>query len=109
MNEYVDTCSWKMVDPSKFVMGQEAERCGEVATIRVIRPNRKTDLFLCECHLNNFIDAWGLHYNVEVICPKPVEDIIKRTIRPHKGHPCGCPEACLVPGPDCLRPRGWNQ
>lgn len=72
MNEYVDTCSWKMVDPSKFVMGQEAERCGEVATIRVIRPNRKTDLFLCECHLNNFIDAWGLHYNVEVICPEPV-------------------------------------
>lgn len=65
----LEKCSWKLVDQDKFVLGMPAERCGKTATIRVIRPQRKTDLFLCECHLNEFIDAWGLHYNVEVLCP----------------------------------------
>lgn len=65
----LNSCSWKLVDKGKFTLGMPAERCGKLATIRVIRPTRKTDLFLCENHLNEFIDAWGLHYNVEVICP----------------------------------------
>ena len=65
----LNRCSWKLVDKDKFVLGMEADRCGQLATIRVIRPQRKTDLFLCEHHLNEFIDTWGLHYNVEVICP----------------------------------------
>lgn len=67
----LDRCSWKLVAKDKFVLGMPADRCGEQATIRVIRPQRKTDLFLCEVHLNEFIDTWGLHYNVEVICPEP--------------------------------------
>lgn len=68
MNEQLSSCSWKMIDPDKFVLGQEAERCGAVATVRILRPNRKTDLFLCEHHLNNFIEVWGLHNQVEVLC-----------------------------------------
>lgn len=66
---HLKRCTWKLVDQDKFILGMPADRCGEQATIRVIRPQRKTDLFLCECHLNEFIDAWGLHYNVEVLCP----------------------------------------
>ena len=64
----LEVCSWKLVASDKFVLGQEAERCGDVATIRVLRPNRKTDLFLCECHMNDFIAVWGLHNQVEILC-----------------------------------------
>jgi hypothetical protein len=65
-NQY--TCQWKMIDPSKFTMGINAERCGATAVVRILRPSRKTDLFLCEHHVNAFIDHWGLHYNIEVLC-----------------------------------------
>lgn len=61
-------CAWKLVPPDKFVLGQEAERCGEIADVRVIRPYRKTDLYLCEFHLNSFIKEWGLHNEVEILC-----------------------------------------
>jgi hypothetical protein len=57
-----------MVSPDKFVMGQSADRCGAIADVAVLRPNRKTDLFLCEQHLNDFITHWGLHNKVEVLC-----------------------------------------
>ena len=65
---HTNECAWKMVPSDKFVLGQEADRCGCAATIRVIRPQRKKDLFLCEEHLNSFIREWGLHYEVEVLC-----------------------------------------
>lgn len=64
----LERCSWKLVDPSKFVMGQSADRCGVVADVVVLRPNRKTDLFLCEEHINEFIIQWGLHNRVEILC-----------------------------------------
>lgn len=64
----VEMCSWKLVDPEDFVIGIEADRCGKHSEIRIIRPNRKKDLFLCEDHLNCFIEKWGLHYNVEILC-----------------------------------------
>lgn len=60
-------CQWKLVNPDEFVLGQTAERCGKHAVIQVIRPQRKTDLFLCEEHLNQFITTWGLHYQVQLI------------------------------------------
>lgn len=65
---HLDKCAWKLVSPDKFVMGQEAKRCGEVAAVKILRPQRKTDLFLCEYHLNLFIKEWGLHYEVELQC-----------------------------------------
>lgn len=65
---HLDRCAWKKVDSDKFVLGQDAERCGEVAALKILRPQRKTDLFLCEHHFNDFIDKWGLHYNVEILC-----------------------------------------
>lgn len=64
----LNKCSWKLVDPSKFVMGQSADRCGAIADVVVLRPSRKTDLFLCEEHLNDFIDHWGLYNHVEILC-----------------------------------------
>lgn len=64
----LDRCSWKLVDPQKFVMGQSADRCGAIADVVVLRPNRKTDLFLCEQHVNEFIKHWGLHNEVEILC-----------------------------------------
>lgn len=69
MGDHLNKCAWKQIASDKFVIGVPADRCGDVATIRVIRPNRKTDLFLCENHLNEFIEVWGLHNKVEVICP----------------------------------------
>lgn len=61
-------CSWKLVDPDKFIMGQSADRCGAIADVVVLRPNRKTDLFLCQEHVNEFITHWGLHNKVEILC-----------------------------------------
>jgi len=63
----LDRCQWKLVDSDKFVLGQSADRCGVQATIKILRPHRKTDLFLCEPHLNAFISEWGLHYLVELL------------------------------------------
>ena len=73
MSEHLDRCSWKLVDPSKFVMGISADRCGAIADVVVLRPNRKTDLFLCEEHINEFIAHWGLHNKVQILC-RCVED-----------------------------------
>lgn len=64
---HVETCSWKLVPSDQFVLGMEATRCGEEADVRVLRPKRKTDLFLCEEHLNDFIKSWGLHYEVRIL------------------------------------------
>lgn len=64
----LERCSWKMVDPDKFIMGQSADRCGAIADVVVLRPSRKTDLFLCEKHMNSFIHHWGLHNEIEILC-----------------------------------------
>lgn len=64
----MDKCGWKLINPSKFVMGQSAERCGEIADVVVLRPNRKTDLYLCEEHINDFISHWGLYNRIEILC-----------------------------------------
>ena len=64
----VDTCAWKLIPSEDFVLGQEAERCGETAAVKILRPYRKTDLHLCEYHLNCFIKEWGLHNEVELQC-----------------------------------------
>lgn len=71
----LDRCSWKMVDPESFVLGQSADRCGEVAAVKILRPNRKTDLFLCEKHVNKFIEHWGLHNRVEILCHNYMEGL----------------------------------
>lgn len=65
----INQCAWKLVNPDEFVLGQDAERCGEDAAVKILRPNRKTDLFLCECHLNCFVEKWGLHYKVQLLFP----------------------------------------
>lgn len=67
MGDHLAKCAWKLVDPDKFVLGISADRCGEVAAVKILRPNRKTDLFLCEHHLNEFVDKWGLHYKVKLL------------------------------------------
>lgn len=70
----LDKCAWKMVDSrNEFVMGIQAERCGEVAAVKILRPYRKSDLFLCEGHLNDFIMEWGLHNEVEILCNNWIE------------------------------------
>lgn len=61
-------CGWKLIPSDKFVLGINAERCGEPAAIQILRPNRKTDLFLCEHHVNTFIEQWGLHYQIQILC-----------------------------------------
>jgi hypothetical protein len=63
----LDSCQWKLVDSDKFVLGIEAERCGEPAVVKILRPYRKTDLFLCEHHLNTFVEKWGLHNKVKLL------------------------------------------
>lgn len=64
----LNRCSWKLIDPGKFVMGVSADRCGAIADVVILRPNRKTDLFLCEEHINEFIAHWGLYNKVEILC-----------------------------------------
>lgn len=64
----LDRCAWKLVESENFVLGQDAERCGGVAAVKILRPYRKTDLYLCEEHLNDFIMEWGLHNEVEILC-----------------------------------------
>lgn len=68
MGVILDRCAWKLVSPDKFVLGITADRCGEVAAVKILRPNRKSDLFLCEYHLNHFINEWGLHNHLEILC-----------------------------------------
>ena len=68
MGDHLEKCAWKRVDPDKFVMGISADRCGAVAAVKILRPYRKTDLFLCEHHFNDFINKWGLHNEVEILC-----------------------------------------
>lgn len=68
MSVHLDRCAWKMVGSDKFVLGISADRCGEVAAVKILRPNRKSDLFLCEHHINTFIETWGLHNQVEILC-----------------------------------------
>lgn len=65
---HLDKCAWKMISSEDFVLGINADRCGEVAVVNILRPNRKTDLFLCEHHFNKFILKWGLHNQVEIMC-----------------------------------------
>lgn len=65
----LERCQWKLVPSDKFVLGQDAERCGEVAAVRILRPNRKTDLPLCEHHINEYVEIWGLHYKVKLLFP----------------------------------------
>lgn len=64
---HLERCAWKQVSPDEFILGMEAERCGKPADVKLIRNQRKTDLFLCEYHLNDFIAEWGLHYPLELI------------------------------------------
>lgn len=64
----MNLCSWKLVNFDKFTLGMEADRCGKEADVKILRPYRKNDLYLCECHFNEFIDTWGLHNNVEILC-----------------------------------------
>lgn len=63
----MDKCQWKLIPSEKFILGISADRCGAMADVVVLRPNRKTDLFLCEHHLNNFIAHWGLFNAVEIL------------------------------------------
>ena len=69
----LDRCAWKNVDPDKFVMGIEAARCGDYASVKILRPYRKNDLYLCECHFNEFIQVWGLHNQVKLLCLNWIE------------------------------------
>lgn len=63
----METCGWKLVDPEQFELGMEARRCGKTPDVQVFRPNRRKDLFLCEDHLNCFIERWGLHYRLRIL------------------------------------------
>jgi len=67
MGGCINECGWKLVPSDKFVLGISAERCGEPAAVRIIRPFRKTDLYLCEHHTNEFISTWGLHNSIEIL------------------------------------------
>lgn len=67
---HLDKCAWKLISPSKFTMGISANRCGAPAVLKILRPQRKMDLYLCEKHLNEFIDVWGLHNNVKILITK---------------------------------------
>jgi hypothetical protein len=117
-------CSWKLVEPSKFVMGQSAARCGAIADVVVLRPNRKTDLFLCEEHINEFILHWGLHNKVEILCQETQDpwnkmngldwDEIGPALCRHGRPECECggnEPHCVDPGcKKCLpdEPRTWR-
>lgn len=110
----LDRCQWKMIDPKAFTLGIHADRCGEVAAVKILRPYRKNDLFLCENHLNEFIQHWGLHNDVEILChnwmegfnndPPPaklVADPALVTYRvssgsklPKEGRTCTCRNGC---------------
>ncbi len=103
----LDRCSWKLVDPNKFVMGQDADRCGDIADVVVLRPNRKTDLFLCEQHINEFIKHWGLHNEVRILCQEEVEDWNKANginwedIEPAPIYPLEWSDICRHGRPEC--------
>lgn len=102
----LDRCSWKLVDPGKFVMGQSADRCGAIADVVVLRPNRKTDLFLCEEHVNEFIAHWGLHNPVEILCrceddPNAMNGIDWDDIEPAPTYPLEWSDICRHGRPEC--------
>lgn len=63
----MDRCQWKMVDSNLFTLGVLAERCGREAEVKILRPQRKTDLCLCERHFNTFIEVWGLSHQVQLL------------------------------------------
>lgn len=93
----ISKCAWKLINPREFVLGIQADRCGEVAAVKILRPNRKTDLFLCEDHLNHFINEWGLHYELEILCTnwvagtRPSLENYARLYRcPHVDPDCDC-------------------
>lgn len=69
MDYHVETCGWKLVPSDGFVLGIHADRCGKVAAVKLLRPQRKTDLCLCEAHLNDFVEKWGLFYKVKLLGP----------------------------------------
>ena len=102
----INQCAWKMVDSEKFVLGQIADRCGKYADVKVLRPNRKTDLFLCEHHLNEFIMVWGLHNEVEILCRCSDNPDNWDNIGP-LNYTCHCPESHAFPDRNCMRPRSW--
>lgn len=60
-------CKWKLIPPTNFEFGMAAERCGQIAAVRVIRKDRDYDLYLCVDHLNSFIEIYGLKLPVEIL------------------------------------------
>lgn len=66
-------CSWKIVRPEDFRFGMPAERCGEIADIRIIRSDRAKDLFLCEEHTNDFIKIYGIDLPIQILCREQVD------------------------------------
>jgi hypothetical protein len=68
MGDHLEKCAWKLVNPDKFTLGVEADRCGKVAAVKILRPYRKTDLCLCDSHVNTFIEKWGIHNAIEILC-----------------------------------------
>lgn len=109
----LDRCQWKKVDSYEFTLGIEADRCGEVAAVKILRPYRKTDLYLCEEHLNKFIDVWSLHNQIELLCTNWIQGT-----RPSiKGYARAVPDPsehytdCMDPGcKTCLpdEPKTWR-
>lgn len=73
-------CLWKM-NSGEFKLGMIARRCCAVAQVRILRPDRKTDLDLCEEHFNKFVEIWGLsNLRVKFLCPK--EDALPAPLIP---------------------------
>ena len=95
-------CQWKMLPPEQFTMGVSAERCGAVAILKILRPYRKTDLYLCEQHTNQFIDTWGLHNHVELLCVNWLWDNIEWGEDPSRCTNPNC-KKCLQDDPKTWR------
>lgn len=101
----MDRCQWKLIEPYRFTLGVEADRCGEVADVRILRPQRKKDLYLCESHLNGFIQEWGLRQEVQILCKCEEET---RSIKCHKCHGDGlAPSWPSTERCDYCDGRGW--
>lgn len=52
-------CDWKMVPLKDYKLRAESPRCGDAAKIRMIRDNRKKDLYLCGHHHEVFVTVYG--------------------------------------------------
>lgn len=52
-------CDWKMVPLKDYKIGAVSPRCGEPAKIKMIRDNRKKDLYLCSHHHEVFLSIYG--------------------------------------------------